>query len=128
VGKGLLGVDSELGCDSVLLDAVSEMAGGLNALYQQTAELLQPEVDYIIQQGITNPQSVEGLLDQLLDCAACNEGLFQFKRLLRHYYPIDPECVKFYVDVYRAMYEAPSFPEIPARHKNTRTGTYPYLK
>jgi len=98
-------VDSEQRLESELLSAITLMATGLNQLYQQSAQMLRPEVDYVIQHGITNPQAVEGLLDQLLDCVACDEGLFQFMRLLRHYYPVDPEGVKFYVDAYRDMYE-----------------------
>jgi len=100
-------MDSEPKLESELLSSITGLVGELNALYQQNANLLRPEVDYVIQHGIKNPQAVEGLLDQLLDCAACDEGLNQFKRLLRHYYPVDPEGVKFYVDAYRDIYEDP---------------------
>jgi len=100
-------MDSKQDIDSDFLRAVTAMIGGLNDLYRQSAHLLRPEVDYVIQHGIKNPQAVEGLLDQLLDCAACDEGLLQFKKLLRYYYPIDPEGVRFYVDAYRDIYEDP---------------------
>jgi len=91
--------------DPQLLSDFGAMAMQLDKLYRLKAEALAPEVDAIIRNGSTNKNSIECLLDHLLDCAPCDDGLVLFKRLLRYYYPLNSAGVASYIGSYREMYD-----------------------
>jgi hypothetical protein len=42
----------------------------------------------------------------MLDFCFDDEVLVEYKRILRYYYPINPESVTFYVEQYREMYDS----------------------
>jgi len=96
-------MDDEL--DPKFMEEIMAMAEQINQLQRQSARLLMPEVDSVIRNKITDGNTAQHLLDRLLDCAPCDEGLALFKRFLRYYYPIDPETVAFYINAYREMYD-----------------------
>ena len=68
---------------------------------------IEPEVNRIIRNRITDKKQIETLLDRLLDYAGMDEkGLMLFKRLCRHYYYIDPYATAEYVYTYRDLYDS----------------------
>jgi len=97
--------DEETKLDPEFLKGISELAEQLNELNQVGVAFLTPEVESVIRNKITDEKTVEHLLDQLLNYAACDDGLALFKRLLRYFYPINPHSVAAYVGFYREMYD-----------------------
>lgn len=47
----------------------------------------------------------------MLDYCFDDEVLVEYKRILRYYYPINPESVAFYVHHYREMYDSEEIEE-----------------
>lgn len=105
MARMLIRMDSEQRLDPNFVNTIIEMAIEINELNRQGVELLRPELDFIIRNKITDTHTVERLLDQLLDYASSDEGLHQFKKLLRYFYPINPESTAFYIYAYHDMYE-----------------------
>jgi hypothetical protein len=62
------------------------------------------EIKNIIKTNIKDSGRIERLLDNMLSFCYDEEILLQYKKLLRYYYPIDPEGTTFYVKAYMDMY------------------------
>ena len=85
----------------------SEIAGlcrGLNNLGKIAITQLKPEVDALIHSRCTDDNTIQHLLDRLLDYAPYEDGLPLFKRLLRYYRPINPHSTANYIRYYKEMY------------------------
>jgi hypothetical protein len=86
-----------------IIKAITKLA----KLQQQAAKQVLGSFRYEISEIIRtkNHQNIEHLFDRMLDFCFDDEVLVEYKRILRYYYPIDPESVAFYVQYYREMYE-----------------------
>jgi len=93
--------------DPNFLREIGEIAKQLTALTDTAVSLTEPEVDDIIRRNVTDAQTIERMLDRLLDYAGMSErGLFLFKRLLRYYYKIDPNTTAEYIYIYKDLYDS----------------------
>jgi len=94
--------------ETIYNDFYNEVAGlyrGLNDLAKIAVAQLKPEVDALIRSRCTDDNTIQHLLDRLLDYAPYEDGLPLFKRLLRYYRPINPHSTANYIRYYKEMYE-----------------------
>jgi hypothetical protein len=83
------------------------MVEQLQELTKISLAQLEPQVEYIIRNSITDNNEIEHLLDSLLDCAGMSDdGLLLFKRLCRYYFPINEAATADYVYIYRDLYDS----------------------
>ncbi len=93
--------------DPALIQEIGGMFERLQELNKISLAQLEPQVDYVIRNHITDNNQVEHLLDSLIDCAGMSEeGLLVFKRLCRYYFPIDPNTTAEYILLYRELYDS----------------------
>jgi hypothetical protein len=84
---------------------VEGLAVSINELAKTALAQLKPEVDALIRSRCEDEHTIEHMLDRLLDYAPYEGGLLVFKRLLRHYYPINPDATASYIMSYKEMYD-----------------------
>ena len=95
--------DEKFECPTEIL----ELAKQIKELMDMGVALIKPEIDAVIHNRIINKQTIERLLDRLLDYAGmCDKGLALFKRLCRYYYHIDPRVTAEYIYIYRDLYDS----------------------
>ena len=87
-----------------LFNAVAELIKSRNQLTKQALVGFRYEISEIIR--TKNHDKIEYLFDRMLDFCFDDEFLVKYKRILRYYYPINPESVVFYVEQYREMYDS----------------------
>jgi hypothetical protein len=92
-----------------LFNAIAELLNSRNQLAKQALGGFRYEISEIIR--TENHDKIEHLFDKMLDYCFDDEVLVEYKRILRYYYPINPESVAFYVEHYRKMYESESLEE-----------------
>lgn len=92
-----------------LFDAIAELIKSRNQLAKQAVGGFRYEISEIIR--TKNHDKIEHLFDRMLDFCFDDEVLVEYKRILRYYYPIDPESVAFYVNHYREMYDSEELEE-----------------
>jgi len=90
--------------DNQLFNAISEIIKSRNQLAKQALGGFRYEISEIIR--TKNNDKIEHLFDRMLDFCFDDEVLVEYKRILRYYYPINPESVVFYVEQYREMYDS----------------------
>jgi hypothetical protein len=83
---------------------VRELAAELEQVYKSAEKTFAPMVDSVIQSKCMDIETIERLLDNLLSFACCEPILVLFKKLCRHYYPINPQVVSDYVYAYKEMW------------------------
>ena len=92
-----------------LFNAIAELLNSRNQLAQQALGGFWHEISEIIR--TKNHDKIEHLFDRMLDYRFDDEVLVEYKRILRYYYPINPESVAFYVEHYRKMYDSEELEE-----------------
>jgi hypothetical protein len=85
---------------------VEGMAVAINELAKTALAQLEPEVEALIRSRCEDDHAIERLLDRLLDYAPYEGGLPVFKRLLRYYFPINPDATASYIMSYKEMYDS----------------------
>lgn len=85
----------------------------LSALHRQAIAVLTPVVQEILDSSCRDVDRIEHTLDGLLDHAGCPDGVALFKRLCRHYWPLDPQATAAYVNAYREMWDVDDPPDPP---------------
>ena len=94
----------EMKKDNQLFNAIAELIQYRNQLAKLAIGGFRYEISEIIR--TKNYDKIEHLFDRMLDFCFDDEVLVEYKRILRYYYPIDPESVAFYVEQYREMYDS----------------------
>ena len=84
-----------------LFNAIAELIKSRNQLAKQALSGFRYEII-----RTKNHDKIEHLFDRMLDYCFDDEVLVEYKRILRYYYPINPESVVFYVEQYREMYDS----------------------
>jgi hypothetical protein len=79
----------------------------INEIAKTALAQLKPEVDALIRSRCKDEHTIELLLDRLLDYAPYEGGLPVFKRLLRYYYPINPDATASYIMSYTPIFAKP---------------------
>jgi len=74
-------------------------------LYETAEKLFAPMVDSIIQSNCTDSRIIEELMDDMISFTSDDKVLILFKRLCQYAYPIDPELVYDYINIYKKMWE-----------------------
>jgi hypothetical protein len=92
-----------------LFNAIAELLKSRNQLAKQALGGFRYEISEIIR--TKNHDKIEHLFDRMLDYCFDDEVLVEYKRILRYYYPIDPESVAFHVGHYRKMYDSEEIEE-----------------
>ena len=92
-----------------LFNAVTELIKSRNQIAKQVLGGFRYEISKIIR--TKNYDKIEHLFDRMLDFCFDDEVLVEYKRILRYYYPIDPESVAFYIHHNREMYDSDELEE-----------------
>jgi hypothetical protein len=88
------------------LETIKNLAATRDRLARK-AELLYAEaVDAVIEGPFRDSQSIERLLDGLLDFCFDPAILLLYKKLCRYYFGIDPHATVDYVNAYREMWDS----------------------
>ena len=101
--------------DEINSDAFKDICGmieQMQELIKEGIKIIEPQINAVIRNKITDNHRIETLLDQLLDYAGMDEtGLVLFKRLCRYYYFINPQATADYVYIYRDLYDSDEIDE-----------------
>ena len=84
---------------------IGEMIMQIQSLLRQGLVLIEPEVNYVINNKITDKRKIDRLLSDLLDYTQIDDGLEVFKRLCRYTYKLYPQLTINYVYIYRDLYD-----------------------
>ncbi len=79
-------------------DRIKKLAEELAKSYETAYNLCYPQVEYIINNNITDINIIEHTLDQVLDIYT-EEGFYLFLKLLIYYRSINPENAKDYLEL-----------------------------
>lgn len=89
----------------VKCDPLHALAANLQDLAVQASRDVTRDVDSIVMSGERDINRIEHLLDHMLGFCFHDKMLFEFKRLCRYLYAIDPQAAVDYVHAYREMWE-----------------------
>ena len=96
-------------------DYMQEIGGMIKQVQEITKKavsLIEPQVNAIIRNKMTDNNQIETLLDRLFDYAGMDEnGLILFKRLCRYYYGLNPKVTADYIYAYRDLYDSDKIDE-----------------
>jgi pilus assembly protein TadC len=93
--------------DTELRNTIYEMVERIQELNRIRLAEIEPRLENVIRNRVTDERIVEQLLDELLDCAGISEeGLLPFKRLCRYFFPINLILVTEYINIYRELYDS----------------------
>jgi hypothetical protein len=84
---------------------IKQLVAGINELANNAVPLYSVQVDHIINSGCLEKNTIEHLLDRMLDFCFNADMLKQYKKLCRYYYYIDPIATTEYVYAYREMWD-----------------------
>ena len=91
------------------MSSIKELANKIHALQKeavkQTLALYKPEIEYVLNNKVQDSNTIERILDALLDVAFDDEILILYKKLCSYYYNTDKEGTAFYVNYYREMWD-----------------------
>jgi len=73
-------------------------------IHQKAYELYLPLVEDVCSRTVSETE-LSHLLDYLLDFACDEKILGLYKKVCRRYSYVYPGCIKFYIDVYREIWE-----------------------
>ncbi len=86
-------------------DPIHALAAQLQDLAVQASREVTRDVDNIVKSGERDINRIEHLLDHMLDFCFHDKMLFEFKRLCRYLYTINPQAAADYVYAYREMWD-----------------------
>lgn len=102
-------------------ESLRDLGESITALFRQAIDIAKAEVDDILQTDDRNANRIEPLLDMMLGYCRDHDMLFEYKRLCRHYYTINPQATADYVHAYRDLWDTPEaadsvegFEKVPA--------------
>jgi hypothetical protein len=78
----------------------------LQALHRQAYRQYLPEVNALIKNNIKDDNTIQALLDRLLDFCGEEQMLLLFKKLCRYYWDINPQATAEYINIYRELFES----------------------
>ena len=84
--------------------SIFKIAEQINQLHKKAYDTYLPLVDDICRCEVSEKE-LSYLLDYLLDFACDERILFLYKRVCRRYLYTYPNCIKFYIEAYRDMWE-----------------------
>lgn len=66
----------------------------------------KPQVEQLVASKVTDDNTIQLLLDKLLDHACNDEVLILYKKLCRYYWDFNPQATADYVNYYREMWDS----------------------
>ena len=93
-----------LGKGGVMEKSIFQIAERLRKLCQEAYDIYLPLVEAVCSRKVSEDE-LSHLFDHLLDFAYDERILDLYKRVCRRYLYIYPNCVKFYIEEYREMWE-----------------------
>ena len=88
------------------LDSIHGLAASLHALNGQAVREYAPIVEAILRSRSRDARHIEHTLDGLLGFCGHEPALLLYRRLCRHYFPINPAATAEYVHAYREMWDS----------------------
>ena len=83
---------------------IYQIAEQIVQLHQKAYEVYLPLVEYVCSRTVSEDE-LSHLLDYLLDFACDEKILGLYKKVCRRYLYVYPDCIKFYIEAYREMWE-----------------------
>ena len=83
---------------------IYQIAEQIVQLQQKAYEVYLPLVEDVCSRSVSEDE-LSHLLDYLLDFACDEKMLGLYKKLCRRYLYVYPDCIKFYIEAYREMWE-----------------------
>lgn len=93
-----------LGKGGVMEESIFQIAERLRKLCQEAYDIYLPLAEAVCSRKVSEDE-LSHLFDHLLDFAYDEKILNLYKRVCRRYLYIYPNCVKFYIEEYREMWE-----------------------
>lgn len=87
-----------------MAESIYQIAGKISKLYQEAYDAYLPLVEDVCNREVSEDE-LSHLLDYLLDFACDEKILWLYKKVCRRYLYVYPSCIKFYIEVYREMWE-----------------------
>ena len=81
-----------------------QIAEQIVQLHQKAYAVYLPLVEDVCNRTVSEDE-LSRLLDYLLDFACDEKILRLYKRVCRKYLDVYPDCIKFYIEAYREMWE-----------------------
>jgi len=88
-----------------MINAIKGLAQNQQDLAQQAYNSFLPEVENIIKNKIVNNNTIELLLDYMLDFCFDDKMLSLYKKLCRYYWEINPQATAVYINYYRERWD-----------------------
>ena len=85
-------------------ESIFQIAEQINQLRKEAYDIYLPLVNDVCRREVSEKE-LSHLLDYLLDFACDEKILVLYKRVCRRYLYMYPNCIKFYIEEYRAMWE-----------------------
>lgn len=89
-----------------LYKPVAALVAGIRDLQQEAERQYKPVVDDILLASSRDIRHIEHTLDRLLDFCGHEPVLQLYKKLCRHYWPIDPAATAHYINAYREYWDS----------------------
>jgi hypothetical protein len=88
-----------------LINNLQPLIEQIQQLQEQAYSIYKPQVEQLIATKTRDENTIERLLDYLLDQCGNDKVLLLYKKLCRYYWDINPESTVFYIQSYREMWE-----------------------
>lgn len=89
-----------------LLDKLNPIVAQLQELQQQAFEIYKPQVESLIHNKVSNENTIQHLLDGMLDFCGDNDMLVLYKKTCRYYWEINAQATADYINYYRKMWDS----------------------
>jgi hypothetical protein len=100
ISKRKAGGDTDL-----FLQKIGNLTAPMQELTRRAEQAYASEVDMVIKKQCRDSESIERLLDGLLDFCFDDSILSLFKKLCRYYFTLDPVATAEYINFYREMWD-----------------------
>jgi len=87
------------------LDELKPFVVQLIELQEKAIIIYKPKVENLIQNKVTDDNTIQQLLDGMLDFCSHTNMLFLYKKLCRYYWEINSEANANYINYYRKMWD-----------------------
>jgi hypothetical protein len=88
-----------------MIDSIKQIVEQIQRLQQQAYIVYEPEVERILAHQITDNDTIQRLLDGLLDFCGDKQILLLYKKLCRYYWDINPQATADYISYYRERWD-----------------------
>jgi hypothetical protein len=85
---------------------MEQLIDQLQLCYKRAYVIYKPQVEALITRRIQDENTIQHLLDGLLDSCADRKILLLFKRVCRYYWDINPQATADYVQTYRNLWDS----------------------